>query len=189
MTFSEAREQIKEKLELEKSIWENEIYELIPHNYGIDFEVLTYNSFPWINWQEMTFEFKNVILSFDVKMWSPYEITHGECEASGIGSFCCLNNIISINDVEIKLHRQEITEPRYDYIGRYYINANKIYHDVKNKYPYPSDEIIAEWAGVTLQTVRVYSNPGRANITPIKQLIEKSISEENIADVMLAHFA
>jgi len=186
LTFDEARIQITEKLELESVSWENELYDLIPGNYGIDFEVLTGNSFSWIDWPTMSFQFNNVVLSFDVKFWSPYEITHGECNASGKGHFSCLNNIISIDDIEINLSRQEIAEPRYN--GRYCINADKIYHNVKNKYPYPNDNEIAEWAGVTVQTVRDYSKPGRAVISHIEQLIEHSMSVENIADIMLAHF-
>lgn len=106
MEFKDAADQINQMLQYREE-WANSLADCNPGIYGVeDFEVDISNKDIFVNFQELTFNFKNANFTFTVKMGSSGKDGVEEKFkkiASGKGTFTCKSNkIISISDIELE---------------------------------------------------------------------------------------
>ena len=193
MDFTVAREQISNLLECDcfRPEWNDVLEEHFSEAYWVeDIQIFPNGAFIWIDWPSMSFTFKDVVLEFYLQMWSYTEsgiLEHGVCLSSGKGKFIYSGeNIIGIDDIEIELYPQSIIEPEYNY-GQYCWNIAIVLTSLKNAYPYPDDNELANWAGVSVNTIKRWQEPRtRAKISAVEQLMDTfKYQRNNIADILL----
>ncbi|MDR1160521.1 MAG: hypothetical protein LBK69_07855 [Syntrophomonadaceae bacterium] len=191
MDFTEARMQISDLLEEYRPEWNDVLEEYFPEAYWVDdIQIYPDESYIWIDRPSMTFTFKDITLGFDLQMWSHTDagmIEHGECLSSGKGKIIYSGGkILNINDMEIDLYRQSIIKPRYNSGGQYCWNIANVLKGLKKVYPYPDDNKLSDWAGVTISTIKRWHDPkAHANSNAVEQLMDSFNSSENVAGILL----
>jgi len=194
MDFTVAREQISNLLENSCFCpeWNDFLEEHFSEAYWVeDIQIFPNGAYIWIDWKSMTFSFKDVVIEFDLQMWSHTEagtLEHGVCLSSGKGVFIYSGgSIIGIDDIEIEeLNHQSISEPMYNFGRHYCWNIANVLYSLKNVYPYPDDNKLANWAGVTLNTIKQWQNPtSRAKSSAVLQLMDSFSSQRSIADILM----
>jgi len=194
MDFAEAREQISNLLESSgcRPEWNDILEEHFCEAYWVeDIQIFPDGAYIWIDWSSMTFTFKNVVLEFGLQLWSSTEagiLEHGVCLSSGKGVFIYSSgSVVDIDDIEIEeLYQQSIIEPKYNCSRQYCWNIARVLSVLKNVYPYPDDNDLANWAGVTLNTIKQWQNKtAHAKSSAVEQLMDSFSSQRSIADILL----
>jgi len=122
MDFTVVKEQILNLLESSgyRSEWNDVLEANFCEAYWVeDIQIFPNEAYIWIDWPSTSFTFKDVVIEFDLQMWSHTEagiLEHGICLSSGKGIFKFSGgSIIDIDDIEIVLYPQSIIEPKYNF--------------------------------------------------------------------------
>jgi hypothetical protein len=153
-----------------------------------DVSVFSDGAFVRIDWKTMSFTFDRADVGFGLKLWSWNEFVpceYGACLASGSGRFIYLGgDIIEIEDLEINLSPYAWVQPRYDSSRTYCWNISSVLKNLKNTWPYPNDAKLAQWAAVTVGTIRRWQQPtAHANFAAVERLINSL--PDNVAEILL----